>query len=188
MELKTQLHTIAEFEAFIALPENRDRKWELINGEYVEKMPTQVHGRLAGTFQGELYIYFKQNKLGFAEIEVRHQLPNDPHNARLPDVSVTLDTRTPPVAQGAVMKMPDIAIEIKSPDDTYTQMRATATYYIANGSKMVWLVFPEKRLIEVYRSGFDVDILDINDMLTGYDLLPGFELPLKDIFTAMPTD
>jgi Uma2 family endonuclease len=47
---------------------------------------------------------------------------------------------------------------------------------------MVWLVFPQKQLIEVYRPDADVVILTADDMLEGGDVLPGFTLPVKDIF------
>ena len=41
---KTRLHTVDEFDEFVARPENRDRLFELINGEIVEKVPTQTRG------------------------------------------------------------------------------------------------------------------------------------------------
>ena len=78
--------------------------------------------------------------------------------------------------------MPDLAIEIKSPDDTIQEMRDTAAYYLANGSRLVWLVYPNYRLIEVYRLGADIQILGEEDTLTGGDVLPGFELPVREVF------
>ena len=77
--------------------------------------------------------------------------------------------------------MPDLAIEVKSPDDTYKQMREKADYYLQNGTKLVWLVYPEKRIVEVYTNE-QQDILTLEDRLTGGELLPEFELSVKDIF------
>lgn len=176
------LMTADEFEEFLALPENADRNFELIHGKMVEKVASQEHGRTTGIIFGWIFIFLQQNPIGHGEIEVRHRMPDDPHNSRQPDLSVTLDTVTPPVKRGAVLKMPDLAVEVKSPTNTYLEQREKAAYYIQNGSRMVWLVFPEKRLVEVYRPGMDVEILDINDTLTGYDVLPGFALPVKTIF------
>ncbi|MEO8393156.1 MAG: Uma2 family endonuclease [Chloroflexota bacterium] len=48
MAIQKQLYTIEDFEQFITQPENRDRRFELINGEIVEKMPTESHGIIAG--------------------------------------------------------------------------------------------------------------------------------------------
>ena len=78
--------------------------------------------------------------------------------------------------------MPDLAVKIKSPTDTITEMRETAAYYVANGSRLVWLVYPNYRLVEVYRPEADVEILGEDDTLTGGDVLPGFALPVRAIF------
>jgi len=183
MVVENKLYTVAEFEQFITLPENRDRSFELIDGEIVEKpMPTQVHGRIGGIINGEWYIYLKQNPIGFSEIEVRHRVPGDDHNSRQPDVSFFGDTVTPAVAKGAVPRMPDIAVEIKSPDDTFKELREKAAYYIANGTRIVWLVYPEQRLVEVYRPDADSQLLTERDTLDGGDVLPGFTLPVSTIF------
>lgn len=78
--------------------------------------------------------------------------------------------------------MPDLAIEIKSPDDTYDQMREKADYYLKNGSKLVWLIYSEKRLAEVHSAKTGTDILTADDMLDGADVLPGFKMPLESVF------
>jgi Uma2 family endonuclease len=77
--------------------------------------------------------------------------------------------------------MPDLAIEIKSPDDTNKSMRERAAYYLAHGSSVVWLVFPEKRLVEVHTPE-DFETLTESDILDGGDLLPGFQVSVRDIF------
>ncbi len=179
---QTKLVTYEEFEAFLTSPENQQRLFELIHGEIIEKMPTDEHGDLVGLLIGELYIYFKGNPIGRVQAEVLHRLPSDQLNACQPDISIKLDTTTPPIKKGAVPRMPDIAIEVKSPSDTYKAMRERADYYIQNGSKIVVLLFPEKQLIEVYYPGKDVIILDIHDTLEVGDMLPGFVLPVSAIF------
>jgi Uma2 family endonuclease len=64
-------------------------------------------------------------------------------------------------------------------------MRDTAAYYLANGSRLVWLVYPNYRLIEVYRPDADIVILGEEDTLTGGDVLPGFELPVREVFADL---
>src|SRR5262249_22713440 len=105
----------------------------------------------------------------------------DNENDLLPDVSVTLDLDNPLNKVGPLLYMPDLAIEVKSPDDTYKAMREKARYYLSKGTQMVWLVFPEKRIVEVYTSD-DEEILTENDTLTGGNVLPGFSLPVRKIF------
>lgn len=184
---QTRSYTIEEFDEFIALPENADRRFELIDGEIVEKMPTEEHGVIVSILSGEIYILLKQNPLGRLSVEARYKLPEDRRNSRIPDISFTRAERLLPITRkGAVPQMPDLAIEIKSPDDSVTLLRLKAAYYLANGARMVWLIFPEQRLVEVYRPDEDVLLLVDNelrhDVLEGGDVLPGFTLPLQSIF------
>ena len=174
-------YSLAEFDAFHSRPENKDRLLELINGKIVEKMPTEQHGVIALNIGGELRAYAKQNRRGRAGVEIRYKVAQDDRNSRLPDVSFTRINQ-PIVSEGSVIGMPDLAIEIKSPDDTIVEMRETAAYYLANGSRLVWLVYPNYRLVEVYRYRTDVEILDDEQVLVGHDVLPGFELPVRDVF------
>jgi len=176
--------TVDQFEEFLALPENRDRNFELIDGEIIEKMPTDEHGTIANWIGGEFHIYLKANPIGRAGVEVRFQMPDDPANSIQPDVSF-IKAEHAVVKQGAVPRMPDLAVEIKSPDDTFKQMRDKADYYLKNGTKLVWLVYPEQRIVEVYAPEVDLKILTERDTLDGSDVLPGFALAVSDIFKTM---
>lgn len=181
MVVQKKLYTVDEFEAFTALPENRDRRFELINGEIVEKVPTQEHGLLALRFGSRILLHVEQNQLGRVGVEIRHQMPDDPHNALIPDISFYADVTTPVVTRGAVPRMPDLVVEIKSPDDTYKEMDEKADYYLANGARMVVLLYPEKRIVEV-RTPDDRQLLTDGDTLEGGDVLPGFSIAVSDIF------
>ncbi len=77
--------------------------------------------------------------------------------------------------------MPDLAIEVKSPDDSYKGMREKADYYLANGSQMVWLVMTEKQQVEVHRPG-GFEVVAIDGALDGGDVLPGLMIPLREVF------
>ena len=173
--------TVEEFEQFLRLPENADHLFELINGEIAEKMPTEEHGLIASNIVMALGAFARLNRSGRVGVEVRHRRPEDHFNSRMPDVSFT-SARRPLVTEGSVPQMPDLAVEIKSPDDTVKEMREKAAYYLANGSRIVWLVYPQKRVVEVYRSDADFELFLEHDLLTGGDLLPGFSLPVADIF------
>ncbi|MCB0062136.1 MAG: Uma2 family endonuclease [Caldilineaceae bacterium] len=176
-----RLVSLAEFETILQKPGNANRLLELINGEIFEKMPTQQHGLIVSNINRELGNYAIKHKNGRPGVEVRHQATGDDRNSRLPDVSFTR-ADLPLVEQGSVEHMPDLAVEIKSPSDTIVQMRETAAYYLANGSRLVWLVYPQLRLVEVYRVDTDIDFRNESQMLLGYDVLPGFELAVADVF------
>ncbi len=176
-----RLVTADEFESLIDLPENRARLLELINGAIVEKMPTEEHGLIGHNIDFALGTYNRQHKLGRVGFEVRQRLPQDKLNSRMPDISFS-SARRPLVRKGGVPEMPDLAVEIKSPSDSVRQMREKAEYYLANGARLVWLVYPQKRFIEAYSLDADVEILLEGDTLTGGDVLPGFTLPVAEVF------
>ena len=178
----TRRMTIDEFERMIALYANTDRSFELIDGEMVEKMPTLKHGKLALRLGSRLLAFAEAAKLGHVGVEVRHQLPDDPHNSRLPDISYVSQERLAEAVDETVEFMPDLAVEIKSPKDSPTKMRLKANYYVDNGSRLVWLVFPDARIIEVYTADGDLRILNDGDLLDGAYVLPGLTMRVRELF------
>lgn len=128
-------------------------------------------------------MHAEQHNLGRVGVKIRHQMPGDPHNALLPDISYYTDTTAPVVERGAVPYMPDLVVEIRSPDDSYKTMNDKANYYLANGARLVWLIYPEKRLIEVLPPD-DRQLLTDGDTLEGEAVLPGFALAVGDVFNV----
>lgn len=173
--------TVAAFEAFLTRAENSERRFELFNGEIIEKILTLKRGIITATIVTEINLYLRQNPIGYAAVKVRHRPPGDPNNDRLPDVSFSADRSQPIVEVGAVEKMPELAVEVKSPTDSYKQMLAKAEFYLANGSRMVWLFYPEKRLSEVLTLD-ERQLLGEDDELDGGDILPGFKVRVKSFF------
>lgn len=181
MATQEKLYTTEAFEAYIALPENSEYDFELIDGEIVQKVPTQEHGAIGTVFAANLYLYLKSNPIGRVYVEASYRLPQDTRNWRQPDLSYVSDRNRPVTTRGSAPYMPDLAIEIQSPNDSVRKMREKADYYLQNGAQQVWLAYPDKQVIDVYTMD-DVLILTINDTLTGGDLLPGFALSVRDIF------
>ncbi len=187
MIVQQKLCTTDEFEEFLALPENRDRRFELIYGEIVEKMPTEEHGLVAGNIYAPLWNFVKPRKLGRVGIEVRHALKKDRLNDRIPDISFTSTERAGEIVkQGPVLRMPDLAVEIQSPDDSQREMREKAAYYLRHGSRLVWLVYTDKPGVDECTLGADGEMLikqyGMDDLLDGGEVLSGFTLPVRDIF------
>jgi Uma2 family endonuclease len=186
MVLRERLYTVAEFEVFIAREENAERFYELIDGEIVEKVPTEEHSLIVGNFYLALRTFVDPRDLGRVAFEVRRRAKDDDQNSRLPDCEFTSKARLLPVVKkGAVPQMPDLAIEVKSPDDTFIKLRQKAIYYLNNGTRLVWLVFPDQRQIEIHTSDSAVKTLDIDDTLDGGNVLPGFSVLMKDMFRGL---
>ncbi len=180
MTLAEQKTTVDAFEIFIA--QHPKNLFELIHGKIIEKVPTEQHGIIAVNISAEIKIYLKTHPIGQVGVEVRHRKPDDKFNDRMPDISFRKIQSDEIVTHGAVPSMPDLAIEIKSPTDTYKLMREKADYYLDNGTSLVWLIYPEKKFVEVYRKDADIDFLTGGDTLLGYDVLPEFELTVSEIF------
>jgi Uma2 family endonuclease len=89
--IQKKLYSAEEFERLADLPENADRRFELINGEIYEKMPTEEHGVIVLRIGSRILAFVETRKLGWVGVEIRHRAPGDKQNARLPDVSFTSD-------------------------------------------------------------------------------------------------
>jgi Uma2 family endonuclease len=180
MTIEQKLITVKEFEDFLA--EHPNGLYELIHGEIVEKVPTQEHGVIATKIAARLLVFMEDNNIqGHVAVEARFSPLDDELNDRLPDVSVHL-TDKPPVAEGAVEGMPNFAVEIKSPKDSNKLMRDKADFYLENGCQLVWLVYPDKKIVEVFQPDKNFVHLVVGDTLNGGDVLPGFSLPVATVF------
>ena len=183
MTILERPYSIAEFDEFLSQPANQGRLFELINGEIVEKMPTEQHGYIAGLIITAINNFTLPRRLGIAAVEARHRNHGDQYNDRIPDVSFTKERRQL-VTQGSVTRFPDLVVEIRSPDDSIQGMRDKAVDYVNNGVSIVWLIHPRLRFVEVYRPDRDIEILGTMDQLNGDDVLPGFTLPVSYIFSV----
>lgn len=173
----------AEFEAFIAEPENADRRFELILGEIVEKMPTQLHAYIIGLLAHFMIGFLRQNPIGYALIEARYRLPGDDDNDVIPDLSFVSKERGPLIRSGPAPYMPDLAVEAQSEGQSGRFMLDKALLYLANGTRMVWIIYPSTQIIEVL-TATDRQLLKLEDTLTGGEVLPGFSVAVRDIFPA----
>lgn len=187
MAINKKLMTVTEFEAFADAPENADRRLELINGEIVEKVPTEEHGVIALNFGTTIKIFVKDNQLGGrVGVEIRHKIPLDAHNARMPDVAYTSAERVLPlVKKGSIPQMPDLAVEIQSPDDTVEELRAKAAYYLQQGSRLVWLAYPPSQSVDCCTWDGEqmmIQTLGPDGELTGGEVLPGFAVRVAELF------
>ena len=78
---------------------------------------------------------------------------------------------------------PDIAIEILSPSSSITDTVDKVNFYLRHGVRSVWLVDPERRRVDIHKQEQPMRRIEGSAILTD-QLLPGFELPLQDLFAA----
>lgn len=173
--------TAAEYTAFLADPAHVGRRFELLSGVIYEKRPTQLHGYIIQMLSGFLFLYLRSNPIGYTLIEARYRPPNGDSNDLIPDLSFVVSGRGPLVASGPAPYMPDLAVEAQSEGQTDRFMLDKALAYLAGGSRMVWIVYSTRRIVEVL-TPTERALLTANDTLSGGAVLPGFSVAIRDLF------
>jgi Uma2 family endonuclease len=77
---------------------------------------------------------------------------------------------------------PDLAVEVISPSDTYAEVQEKVLDWLEAGTQMVMLVMPRKRTVTVYRSLTNITMLTEDDTLDGSDVVPGWKIPVRELF------
>lgn len=169
----------------LRLPAN-GRRYELIRGELRQMSPAgPTHGRLAMRIAAHLFEHVETHHLGTVyAAETGFQLTQDPDTVRAPDVAFVsrqrLDTlgETESYLPGA----PDVAVEVISPSDRYTEVEEKVGEWLEAGSRMVIVVNPRQRFVTVYHSRTAIVRLTEEDILEGGDVVPGWQLPIREVF------
>ena len=141
-------------------------------------------GDAAQNINRSLDAYVVAHRLGRVRPEYGYLLESDPDTVRAPDVSFVRTDRLSPggPVPGYYRGAPDFAVEVVSPHDRYSEVRAKVREYLAAGTAMVVVVDPEDRTVSVYRSGRDPLELSETDTIDGEDVVPGWTMPVRDIF------
>ena len=174
-------------EEFGAMPDDGVRR-ELVKGRLIEMPPPKPrHNILADRFWMFLNTFIESHDLGFAATELGCKLTSNPDTIRIPDVGFVSKQRLPnPNLDEYIPLAPDLAVEIVSPNDIATEVNDKIEEYFRAGSHLVWVVYPRRPEVYVYSgSSTNVQIIGIDGTLDGEDVLPGFTLPLREIFKGL---
>ena len=179
-----RLMTIEEVEAMGPEAE----RYELIRGvlREVEGM-SEKHGAIGGRVHIYLGGFVLQHDLGELFIsDSRFTFRGNPPSWTAPDIAFVSSARLPryEFADGYSRRIPNLVVEVKSPSNTEAEILEKIAVYLAGGVTLVWLVRPAQRTVTVFRQNRPELILHDDDVLDGEDVLPGFRLPLSDIFRA----
>jgi len=102
---------------------------------------------------------------------------------RKPGVSCVMRGRFPGEPKGDISIPPDLAVEVVSPNDLYEAVEIKVGEYLEAGVRLVWVVCPATKSIIVRRPNKTANTLDVNDTLSGEDVLPGFSCSVGEIFS-----
>ena len=158
---------------------------ELIEGKVVMKSPTgSRHGIVEVNIGATLHGFVRAHQLGTVQGgEVGIYIRRDPDTVRAPDVLYISKERVAKLSSSAYLDVaPDLVVEVLSPDDRWSEITQKLREYFAIGVRLVWVADPDARIVYAYRSPTDVREFTERDALSGNDVLPGFSVPVADLF------
>ena len=168
-----------------AMPDDGFR-YELVKGELRKMSPAGgEHGVVVVNATLLLGQYVKTNGLGVCcGAETGFKIASDPDTVRAPDLAFVSRERIP--EDGVPKKFwqgaPDLAVEVVSPGDTYSEVEEKVEQWLAAGARAVWVFDPKRRSATVYRSMTDVTRLSEGDELDGGEVVQGFRCKVSEIF------
>jgi len=130
--------------------------------------------------------FIREHRLGrVSGAETGFQIGRNPDTVRAPDVAWVRTDRVPSgPTPGFFQGSPDLAVEVLSPGDRAGEVLDKVQQWLDAGCRAVWLIDPQRRTVAVYDAGQHQVLRSDTDELIGGDLLPGFRLPLADIFSC----
>lgn len=171
-------------EEFAQIPDD-DHRYELVKGRVIRMSPAgSRHGVLATRISLLLAQYVQDNGLGAVMTPSGFHLESDPDTVREPDVAFVHRDRIGPtgVPDSFWPGPPDLAVEINSPGDRPSEIRAKVTEYLSLGVRLVWVVDSKKRTVTVHRPSAPALTLGAGETLDADDVVPGFRCGVSQIF------
>lgn len=167
-------------------------QYELVEGVLV-RMPFSGYeaSNVAARLLARLVVFVEDQELGAvtgADGGYRPD-PAHPNETELaPDVAFVRADRIPPRAspeyKRALRLAPDLVVEVVSPSQSRDDLAVKARLFLSFGTRLVWVVLPKQRQVDIFRPGDQVPstTLGIEDTLEGEDVVPGFRYPLTSLF------
>jgi Uma2 family endonuclease len=173
-------------EDVIAALEGADKRlYELVDGVLVEKAMGIEESLLAGILVQLLWNYVAPRKLGYVFPE-GGAVRLFPKLVRIPDISFIRRSRLPggkmPRGKKLLHFAPDLAVEVLSESNRPGEMKRKLRDYFLAGISVVWFILPKTQTAEVYTAPDKKKRIGKDQALTAKSILPGFVLPLKELF------
>ena len=181
--MEAVLELVTAEEIFETPPQER---YELVRGEVIIMSPAGFeHGKICANISAALYSFVKKNRSGVVTgAETGFILARTPDTVRGADAAFVSSERL--AQQKNIEKFfdgpPDLAVEVVSPTDRAADIEEKILDYLHASTRLLLVIYPRTKTIAVYRPGKDVQSLSIEGTLEGYDVLPGFSVPVREIF------
>jgi Uma2 family endonuclease len=171
----------------LAIHGKEKRRFELADGILVEKVMGFEESLLAVAIGVWLHEFVMPRRLGLVTGEAG-MMELSSGLVRIPDVSFISWDQIPgrKVPKEPIPKLaPTLAVEVVSKGNTLAEIKRKLREYFKAGVLLVWIVDPKKRTIAVHTSPKNPTILNESQTLDGGEVLPGFKLPLRDLFAEL---
>ena len=159
---------------------------ELIDGTLREKPPvSQRHGEIEAQLFIPLGSHILAHGLGrLYPSDTQFTVLHDPDKILIPDLAFVRADRLRPEAERwrIAPDPPDLAVEVVSPNDPFDEVMEKVEIYRRARVPLLWLVLPRRRAVVVYALGQEPRTLVDTDDLDGGDVIPGFRLPVAELF------
>ena len=173
----------------LAMPDD-GKRYELIRGALIEMPPTShEHGRVAARVGRRIGNFVEEHDLGHdIAAETGVNIERDPDTMRAPDYGfISYDRMAePPPSRGFADVIPDLVVEVVSPDDRQPEIDAKTQMWLDAGVRLALVVYPEPQKVYAHHSDGLVVRYGIGDTVVGDPVLPGFTCPVADIFAFGP--
>jgi Uma2 family endonuclease len=170
---------------FLQIPDDGLRR-ELVEGEVRVMSPAgHLHGDVAMQIGWRLASHVATHALGKVyAAETAFRIASNPDTLLAPDASfVTLErAKVVEGTEGPFPGPPDLAVEVVSPRDSFTDVEDKVARWLDAGCDIVVVINPRNRFTWVYRSGSEPIRLSESDVLDVSDVVPGWKLPLREVF------
>jgi Uma2 family endonuclease len=187
-EIQEKLITAADLWELSHRPENEGKRFELSEGILIAMAPAGLkHGGFTlrlGRWVGD---FVDEHQLGMTTAAetgfILYTDENGKDTVRAPDVGFIAAARLPKdLPDGYAPFAPDLAIEVVSPGDSADEIEAKVNEYLKYGVRLVWVFYPKTKTVMV-RTPSTVEHIDVNGALDGGNVLPGFKLSVRDVFS-----
>lgn len=168
-------------------PEYADMRLELDEGELIVMSPSGgLHGTDASRFDRAVGNFVDEHDLGYTTVaEAAYILFKNPNGKDIvysPDVGFVRGDRLPNgMPEKFIPFAPDLAVEVVSPTDKADEIQRKVENYMKYGTRVLWVVYSKTKSVAVHTPQGSTTV-DIDGTLDGGDVLPGFKLPLKNVF------
>lgn len=176
--------TVTTADALLHLPRGRHR-FELVRGELRAMSPAGAdHSAVALRFGASLHSHVRRHALGRAfGADCGFRLESSPDTVLAPDAAFVSSRRLVGVdTRGFATVCPDLVVEVRSPSDSTRAVMTKVQQWLSFGCQLAIVIEPEAQCATIHRCGTEPRHLGLDDAIDGGEVVPGFRLPMRELF------